>query len=56
VAALLFGIAVDEPGQVGPAWDQALAADRPTVLDLRTDPIIPPIPPHANATFDLGST
>ena len=22
-------IAVEEPGQVGPAWDQALAADRP---------------------------
>jgi pyruvate dehydrogenase (quinone) len=46
----LHGIAVDEPGQVGPAWDQALAADRPTVLDVRTDPSIPPIPPHA--TFE----
>ncbi len=46
----LQGIAVDEPGQVGPAWDQALAADRPTVLDLRTDPDVPPIPPHA--TFE----
>ena len=46
----LRGIAVDEPGQVGPAWDQALAADRPTVLDLRTDPNVPPIPPHA--TFE----
>jgi pyruvate dehydrogenase (quinone) len=46
----LHGIAVDEPGQVGPAWDQALAADRPTVLDLRTDPDVPPIPPHA--TFE----
>jgi pyruvate dehydrogenase (quinone) len=46
----LRGIAVDEPGQVGPAWDQALAADRPTVLDLRTDPDVPPIPPHA--TFE----
>jgi pyruvate dehydrogenase (quinone) len=44
----LHGIAVDEPGQVGPAWDQALAADRPTVLDLRTDPDVPPIPPHAS--------
>jgi pyruvate dehydrogenase (quinone) len=46
----LAGIAVDEPGQVGPAWDQALAASRPTVLDVRTDPDIPPIPPHA--TFE----
>jgi pyruvate dehydrogenase (quinone) len=46
----LNGITVDEPGQVGPAWDQALAAGRPTVLDVRTDPDIPPIPPHA--TFE----
>ena len=46
----LNGIAVDEPGHVGPAWDRALAADRPTVLDLRTDPDVPPIPPHA--TFE----
>jgi pyruvate dehydrogenase (quinone) len=46
----LSGIAVDEPGQVGPAWDQALAAGRPAVLDVRTDPDIPPIPPHA--TFE----
>ena len=46
----LHAIAVDKPEQVGPAWDQALAADRPTVLDLRTDPSIPPIPPHA--TFE----
>jgi len=36
--------------QVGPAWEQALAADRPTVLDFRTDPDIPPIAPHA--TFE----
>jgi pyruvate dehydrogenase (quinone) len=46
----LNGIAVDQPGQVGPAWDAALPSDRPTVLDLRTDPDIPPIPPHA--TFE----
>jgi pyruvate dehydrogenase (quinone) len=46
----LLGIAVDEPGRVGPAWDQALAADCPVVLDVRTDPDIPPIPPHA--TFE----
>ena len=30
------------------AWrGTALAADRPTVLDVRTDPECPPIPPHA---------
>ena len=46
----LHGTAVDKPDQVGPAWEQALAADRPTVLDFRTDPDVPPIPPHA--TFE----
>ncbi len=46
----LNGIAIDKPEQVGPAWEQALAADRPTVLDFRTDPDVPPIPPHA--TFE----
>jgi pyruvate dehydrogenase (quinone) len=46
----LEGIAVDKPGDVGPAWERALAADRPVLLDVRTDPSIPPIPPHA--TFE----
>jgi pyruvate dehydrogenase (quinone) len=46
----LGGLQVNESGQLGAAWDQALAADRPFVLDVRTDPDIPPIPPHA--TFE----
>jgi len=46
----LEAIAVDKPGDIGPAWDRALAADRPAVLDVRTDPDVPPIPPHA--TFE----
>jgi pyruvate dehydrogenase (quinone) len=46
----LHAIAVDKPEQVGPAWERALAADRPTVLDFRVDPDVPPIPPHA--TFE----
>jgi len=46
----LQGIYVDKPEDLGPAWDRALAADRPTLLDVRTDPSIPPIPPHA--TFE----
>ena len=33
---------------------QALAADRPTVLDVRTDPDVPPIPPHATLRADEG--
>ncbi|MFD6357071.1 thiamine pyrophosphate-requiring protein [Nocardia tengchongensis] len=43
----LSAIAVDDPDAVGPAWDSALAADRPMLLDFRTDPEVPPIPPHA---------
>ncbi len=43
----LQGIAVDKPDDLGPAWDRALAADRPTLLDVRCDPNVPPIPPHA---------
>ena len=43
----LHGVYVDKPEEIGEAWDDALRADRPTVLDVRTDPDIPPIPPHA---------
>ena len=42
----LKGIYVDDPDRVGPAWDEALAADRPVVLEIRTDPNVPPLPPH----------
>ena len=34
------------PTQVGPAWDEALSADRPVVLEAITDPDVPPLPPH----------
>ncbi|MFD2418309.1 thiamine pyrophosphate-requiring protein [Amycolatopsis pigmentata] len=43
-------VAVDSPDQLGTAWDRALAADRPALLDVRCDPEVPPIPPHA--TFE----
>ncbi|MDP5181672.1 thiamine pyrophosphate-requiring protein [Blastococcus sp. BMG 814] len=46
----LQAINVDKPEDVGPAWEAALSADRPTVLDIRCDPDVPPIPPHA--TFE----
>jgi len=42
----LKGIRVDDPDQVGAAWDQALGADRPVVLEAITDPNVPPLPPH----------
>ena len=50
----LHGGNIDEPGQLGQAWDRALAADRPTVLDVRCDPDVPPIPPHA--TFEQAKS
>ncbi|MEV4582832.1 thiamine pyrophosphate-requiring protein [Nonomuraea jabiensis] len=44
----LEGIEVEKPEAIGPAWDRALAADRPVVLDVHCDPDIPPIPPHTD--------
>ncbi|WP_326692872.1 MULTISPECIES: thiamine pyrophosphate-requiring protein [unclassified Streptomyces] len=43
----LAGVRVDQPDDVEDAWHRALAADRPFVIDFRTDPDVPPIPPHA---------
>ncbi len=42
----LKGIFVDDPEKVGAAWDEALAADRPVILEAYTDPNVPPLPPH----------
>ena len=42
----LGGIRVTDPTQVGPAWDEALAADRPTLLEMVTDPDVPALPPN----------
>jgi pyruvate dehydrogenase (quinone) len=42
----LEGIKVERPEDVGPAWDRALAAGRPAVIDVHTDPEVPPLPPH----------
>ncbi|MBW3535474.1 MAG: thiamine pyrophosphate-requiring protein [Gemmatimonadetes bacterium] len=42
----LEGIRVEEPDAIAGAWDRALSADRPVVLDVRTDPDVPPLPPH----------
>jgi pyruvate dehydrogenase (quinone) len=50
----LVGENLDDPDSLGGAWDRALAADRPTVLDIRCDPDVPPIPPHA--TFEQAKS
>ncbi|HVY95922.1 MAG TPA: thiamine pyrophosphate-requiring protein [Solirubrobacterales bacterium] len=42
----LRGIRSEDPDAVGQAWEQALTADRPTVLEFVTDPEVPPLPPH----------
>jgi pyruvate dehydrogenase (quinone) len=42
----LRGIRVDRPQTVGLAWDEAFASDRPTLLEMVTDPNVPPVPPH----------
>lgn len=46
----LNAIEVNKDDQLTDAWREALTAKRPVVLDVRTDPNYPPIPPHA--TFD----
>lgn len=38
----LTGIRVDDPEKLGDAWARAFAADRPVVLEARTDPNVPP--------------
>jgi pyruvate dehydrogenase (quinone) len=42
----LRGLYVDHPEEVGAAWDEALASDRPVVLEVKTDPNVPPLPSH----------
>lgn len=41
----LKGVRVDDPAQLGAAWDEVLSADRPAVLEVLTDPNIPLLPP-----------
>jgi pyruvate dehydrogenase (quinone) len=45
----LRGIFVDDPERLGVAWDEALASDRPVLLECVTDPNVPPLPPHITA-------
>ncbi|MGH8316687.1 MAG: thiamine pyrophosphate-requiring protein [Steroidobacteraceae bacterium] len=42
----LKGIFVNDPERLGAAWEEALAADRPVILECYTDPNVPPLPPH----------
>jgi pyruvate dehydrogenase (quinone) len=42
----LRGIRVDDPDQVRPAWEEALATDGPVLYEAVTDPNMPPLPPQ----------
>ena len=42
----LKGIFVDDPDDLENAWKDALSSDRPVVLEVKTDPEVPPLPPH----------
>lgn len=42
----LKGIYCDNPEEVRGAWREALHADRPVVLEFKTDPEVPPLPSH----------
>jgi pyruvate dehydrogenase (quinone) len=43
----LNAMTVKDPEELSDAWRAALSANRPSVLDVHTDPDMPPIPPHA---------
>jgi len=42
----LEGMRVDRPEQLGAAWERALGAGGPFVLEVMVDPNIPPLPPQ----------
>jgi len=42
----LKGIELTDSQKIGAAWESALSADRPVVIDAHCDPDVPPLPPH----------
>ncbi len=42
----LKGVFVNDPEKIAEGWDDVLSADRPAVLEVITDPAVPPLPPH----------
>jgi pyruvate dehydrogenase (quinone) len=42
----LRGLYADDDEKLGGLWDEALASDRPVVLEVKSDPNVPPLPPH----------
>ena len=52
-----LGLRIDSPGQVLEAWHDALAADRPVLVEAITDPEVSPFPEHVmmKAAGELAS-
>ncbi len=50
----LLGVRIEKTEDIGSAWDRALSADRPMVVDAVVDPEIPPLPPHTE--FDQAKS
>ncbi|MEJ0024992.1 MAG: thiamine pyrophosphate-requiring protein [Rhizomicrobium sp.] len=46
----LAGFTVDKPGDVDRVWEEALSAGRPAIIDVKADPNVIALPPHA--TFE----
>ncbi|HXS27165.1 MAG TPA: thiamine pyrophosphate-requiring protein [Steroidobacteraceae bacterium] len=44
----LGGIFVERPDQIGPAWELALSASKPTLIEIMADANVPPLPPHVS--------
>jgi pyruvate dehydrogenase (quinone) len=42
----LKGVVMSRPEDIKPGWREAFAADRPVVVEAKTDPEVPPLPPH----------
>jgi pyruvate dehydrogenase (quinone) len=42
----LRGFFLDDPERLGEAWAEAIASPVPVVLEVKTDPEVPPLPPH----------
>ena len=42
----LKGIFCDDPDRIADAWKEALASDRPVIIEFKSDPNVPPLPPH----------
>ena len=42
----LEGFYCDEPDKIADTWKAALACDKPCIVEFKSDPEVPPLPPH----------